>query len=247
MLLQIRHLGTKDRARLYAIQTASGLSGVLALSAAHVDYGKPDRIEIALAGTGYTREYAVTGVPGDPPRIRDLDQGYDALHSFVATWEHATEEQRADLCEYDGDVLDHRWIADMVKPPVIRTIRKRGKWSFRKPEDRPRLVPAVPVGAGWLRLSILDLRAALKGTRQAVRIGSATIKPAVLRDLCGLWGPEIELCDGDGALCWRSVDSGQRDGMATVGHRAQATIRHGAGDPYAGRNGFEARIVLQAA
>jgi len=95
-------------------------------------------------------------------------------------------------------------------------------------------VTAKDTGDGWARVYSKDLKRALNKTRQAVRIGSVTIKPAILRELCAnTVDPVIELQDQNGALGFRSAD-----------HKTRCTIRHGAGDPYVGRNGFEARIVL---
>ena len=70
-----------------------------------------------------------------------------------------------------------------------------------------------------------------------MRLGSVTLKPSILRALLKSDGfyndPVVELADQDGAIALRSAD-----------RRAKCTIRHGAGDPYAGRNGFEAIVQL---
>ena len=240
MLLQVRHLGIKDHTRLYAVQSPTGNDGIIALQTAHVKNDEPPRIEIQLAGTAYFREYPASGEldAGSPPRISDLAGGYGTVAGFIATWEHSTTEQRADLWLYDKPLALGRFGFDGKQWKLLdRKIRNRSKWPARTLDDRPRVVEGKELDRGWITIYKTDLLAAIKGTKSAVRVGSVTIKPSILRQLLDKKGQfhdsTVDLADHDGELAFRSPDK-----------RAECTIKHGAGDPYAGRNGFEAVVRL---
>jgi len=200
---------------------------------------------VSLLGTEYSREYPAAGEldAGQPPTITDLAGGYRTLGTFLATWEHATPEQRADLWLYDQEVKHDAW--GQSTGFRLWKGRKRDKWPVRYCEEQPRTVHAARIDGQWFRLDKRDLARALKGTKSAVRIGSVTIKPSILKELIAVApGQQIELGDLDSALGFRTVDPVKRDGMDTIAHRTQCAINHGAGDLYAGRNGWETRIVF---
>lgn len=196
----------------------------------HRSYGAPDQVELSLVGTEYARLYdPVDDLDGPPTIEHHLPPG--AVTAFVTFWELATEEQRAELWLYDTPIKGGRHSYHMI--PMDRDLPSRHKWAVRELDETPRELHGVDVGDGWHRIYSKDLARALKGTRQAVRIGTATVKPSILRQLAKIHGPLVELKDENGALGFRSVDK-----------RHRCTVRHGAGDRYAGRNGFEAIIAI---
>ena len=248
MLLKITPIGIKDQARFYHVQTYTGYSGIVAFSWCSGWQG--NAIELTLVGTEYKREYAsadqVDWQNLELPSIRDLE-GYHVLASFVATWEYATADQRADLCYYDGDIANGRGIYSYGYRLTDRKVRNRTKWTVRQCEDRPRQIKAARIDEQWYRVSVKDLKSALKGCKQAVRIGSVTVKPAILKELVQSISSEfVELADLDGKLGVRSMEQ-RKCADDIYRSRVRCTLKHGAGDPYAGRNGFEARIVLAQA
>jgi hypothetical protein len=232
MLLNIKHLGTNEHDhRLYHIQTPSGLSGILDMC------GSDREITLLLVGTHYRRDYPASAELGtDPPRIRDLEGGYQVVQTFMANWEHATIEQRENLLDPD------------IKP--LYTYRKHGKIQRNKRkvqlvEDRPVHVPAQRSLGQWYRVWVKDLRRALKGTTgaQNIRIEHVTVKRSILYGLLNTKSaltvdPVVELRYDDsetvgGSLLIRSADG-----------RAKVTLKHGAGDKHKGHYGFARRIAF---
>ncbi|MHC4072764.1 MAG: hypothetical protein ACYTGS_12160 [Planctomycetota bacterium] len=235
MLLNIKHLGTNEHDhRLYHIQTPSGLSGILDMC------GSDREITLLLVGTHYRRDYpASAGLDSaEPPRIRDLEGGYQVVQTFMANWEHATAEQRELLCEYDDRPINY-WRFDTKKMQDVRTKNK-----VRLVEDRPVHVPAHQSG-DWYKVLVENLRRALKGTTgaQNIRIGHVTVKRSILYGLLNTKSaltvdPVVELRYDDsetvgGSLLIRSADG-----------RARVTVKHGAGDKHKGRYGFARRIAF---
>jgi len=234
MLLQVREIGIKGDHRLYSVQTPRGLSGIVDLT------GQDLGITVLLAGTYYRRIYPATApLPDDePPRIRDLEGGYQTIQTFVSCWEHATAEQRELLCENGAD--------KSIYTTVKHGKTKRTNRKLRQVEDRPVTVPVKQDGT-WCRAYVKDLRTALKGltAAQTVRIGQITVRRSVLYDLVDSKSAlaadpilELSYTDGDtigGALNIRSVDG-----------RARVTLKHGAGDKYHGAQGFDRRIQFVA-
>jgi len=227
---------TTDKARLYAIQATSGRRAVVTLERAPSRrYNDPDQIGVSLEGTAYARLYAPAAPLDDdaPPRIADLPGGYATVAAFLAYWEHSTHDQRADLWLWDKEITAGRHNASMK--PIERTLPNRHKWKPYSTDDQPRRIAAhADMGDGWYRVYTKDLLAAMKGANVAVRIGTATVKPAIIRQLCRIHRGTVEIKDEGAALGFRTPDT-----------RTRCTIRHGAGDKYAGRNGWERRIVLQ--
>lgn len=230
-----RTTGAARARRLYAIQTAPlGRRYIVALAAAngHYTYGAPVQVQLSLVGTEYARLYDPAGdlARGGPPTVDDLPQGRDTLSAFLAFWELATETQRADLWLHDKAIEGGRH--DYCMTPMDRELPNRHKWIAHDLDETPRELEAAPVGGDWVRIRTRDLVRALKGTRRVVRIGTTTVKPAILRQLAKIHGPAIELRDHPIGLGFRSADQ-----------RHRCTVYHGAGDKYAGRNGFEAIVT----
>ena len=228
-LLKIQHIGTRDEHRFYSVQTPHGLHGVLDLTGGGLE------ITMLLVGTYYRREYPAGAELGtDPPRIRDLEGGYQTIAAFVACWEYSTEEQRAALCEFGGKL-----------PNYIRTKNGadvRTKTNVPTTEDRPRVIHGKHADDGWIKVYFADLRDALKSAKGAVRLGHVTLAASIAKaffDTKGALGADPVLYvrpDENDLLGALEIKSGS-------GH-AHMTIRHGAGDRYKGRAGFTRRLVF---
>jgi len=240
MLLKVKELGIRDRSRLYYIQNHTGYNAVIRLSAKG-PIGEED-IQVAMINTNYYREYRGAGELGaGPPRISDVPNGYRTIAAFLATWEHATDDQRADLCEYDENPSNG--FSSWCNKPMVRHVRKRDKWSALATEDHPRLVPAKEAGDGWLACYTQDLRQALKRTKGPMRIGPITIHSKRLKDLFSVKStigaaPVVEIME---------LPDHDKLAIRTKDRHAQCTLKHGAGDPYLGRNGFTSRISFTPA
>ena len=233
MLLHILHIGTKEEHRLYQIQTPHGLTGILDLCG----FGK--EITLSLTGTCYSRDYPATGEldAGSPPRIRDLEGGYQTVAAFVACWEHSTPEQRETLLgSYDR------------LPNYIRTKNGadvRTKTKVPRTEDRPRIVAGTPTEDGWIHVYLADVQGALKKATGAVRIGHVTLAASIAKSLFGTKSalssdPTLYIRpDKNDLLGALEIKSGNG--------RAHLTIRHGAGDRYKGRAGFTRRVSFAQA
>jgi hypothetical protein len=203
--------------------------------------GSDREITLLLVGTHYRRDYPASAEldSAEPPRIRDLEGGYQVVQTFMANWEYATTEQRELLCEYDDRPINY-WRFDTKKMRDVRTKNK-----VRLVEDRPVHVPAQRSLGQWYRVWVKDLRRALKGTTgaQNIRIGHVTVKRSILNEFINTKGalavdPFVELRYDDsetvgGSLLIRSADG-----------RARVTVRHGAGDKHKGRYGFARRIAF---
>ena len=228
MLLRIKELGTKDGARFYSVHTPRGMHGVLDLSGSGLE------IAMLLVGTFYRREYPASAELGaDPPRIWDIEGGYQTVSAFVACWEHSTEEQRATLCEF-GHL-----------PNYIRTKNGadvRTKTKVPRTEDRPHVIHGKRADDGWIKVYFADLRDALKKATGAVRLGHVTLAASIAKsffDTKGALGADPVLYirpDENDLLGALEIKSGNG--------RARLTIKHGAGDRYKGRAGFTRRLVF---
>jgi len=259
MLAQVHHIGTTDHhnpARLYAIQTTRGARFVLHVTRERGRRHNPDRVGLSIVDDTRQRTYSRTYAPAGEmdqgaPTVADLPDGYHTLAAFVRVWELATPAQRADLCQGDADYTG----GDRGDGPFAwhirqeRKVRDLDKWPDRPSPERARVLPGPAVQiintysradgctysddpAGWHEITKRDLYAAIKGAR-VVRIGTATVRASVLRELARIHGRRFYLRDEAGALGFMSPD-----------RRTRCTIRHGAGDPTAGRAGWDTRIVF---
>ena len=224
----------KDRRSCYGVRLDGGTVYVVTLGAELQQYGDPPHVRLTLHGTQYHRIYTAQGETGDPPTVADLPGGWDTINAFLVFWHSATPERREDMAQNDEAIkggkrsyfYDHVTYTD-------RKLPKLAKWTPREFDEAPRVIPASNgLAGGFSRFYTKDLIAALKGTKQAVRFGPIIVKPTVLRELAKLNGPTLEVrADGDTVQ------------LRTPDRRQRMTLLHGAGDRYAGRNGYEASIA----
>jgi len=194
-------------------------------------------VQLILKGTVYNRYYPTETALGEPPTIADLPGGYATLNAFCLFWQQATPEQRESMERGDKEIHYDaaEWRGHWHYGQRRRTFPKLAKWKPRTPDKEPRILPASNgLPDGFSRFYTKDLIAALKGTRQAVRFGPIIVKPTILRQLARLNGPTLEVRVDGGTVQLRTPDQRQR-----------ITLRHGAGDRYAGRNGYEATVAWE--
>jgi len=227
-----RHKGT------YAVTMAGGQCYIVTLDAHEGHHWHQDpMLELTIGGTSYHRLYPADEAMPDPPTIADVPGGYETLNAFCTFWQQATPEQREDMECGDREIRydTEEWRGGEWRYGQRRRkgMRKLAKWTPRVPDEEPRIVPASNgLEGGYSRFATRDLIAALKGTKQAVRFGGIIVKPAILRELAKLHAPALEVRAHDGTVQLRTPDDRQR-----------VTLRHGAGDSYAGRNGYEAVVM----
>lgn len=223
----------KDHRSCYGVRLVGGTTYVVTLAPAPQGYNEVPRLRLALHGTDYQRIYAAQGELDNPPTVADLPGGWDTINAFLTFWQNATPEQRDDMARNDGAIVDgkrgysyNQYTYSDRKLPILR------KWAPRELDETPRVIPASNgLPGGFSRFYTKDLIAALKGTKQAVRFGSIIVKPTILRELARLHGPTLEARTEGNTVRLRTTDGRQR-----------MTLRHGAGDRYAGRNGYEAAV-----